>query len=412
MKKCFKFMSAVLLLTFLTGMLAGCGNSYKKRDTLEAPTSYLDAEYDKTASPWQQQNAGKIAEVMKKAESGQDIVIATLGGSITQGTISTGKRDKEIKTRRPYADIFFEWWEKTFPDVKVTKVNAGIGGTNSYLGVHRVEEDVLYANPDLVLIEYSVNDGNDLTHKKSYENLVRKLLYMENAPAIMLLFMAQSNGASAQGVHSDVGILYELPMVSYKNVMEALYKEGFTEADMSSDSSHPSVLGHAIVGEMLWRYLNNVYEKVDTYKEYVTPDVKPSTREMYQNAEMLDCKDITADALGGFSTGSKYVVWEDCWSSNGGEGITFTLSFKSLGFLFYRTTDKSYGTYEVIIDGKNYGKMAAFKADDWGNYGYTMEMKTYDEEGTHTVTLRPAEGEENKKFTLIRLLVGHEEEGK
>ncbi len=408
MKKLFKFMSAVLLLTFFTGILAGCGDSYKKRETIDAPTSYLDEECDKLASPWQEQNAARLAEVMKKAESGQDIVIATLGGSITQGTISNGKRDSEIKSRRPYADIFFQWWETTFPDIKVTKVNAGIGGTNSYLGVHRVEEDVLSKKPDLVLLEYSVNDGNDLSHKKSYENLVIKLMNQENAPAVMLLFMAQSNGASAQGVHSDVGILYKLPMVSYKNVMEHLYKNGYTEADMSSDSSHPSVLGHAIVGEMLWRYLNNVYEKVDSYKPYERPIIKESTKVMYQNAGMLSCEDIKADSLGNFKEGGHSVVWDKCWTSEGGEGITFTLSFKTLGFLFYRTTDSSYGSYEVIIDGKNYGKMAAYRSDDWGNYGYTMEMKTYEEEGSHTVTIRPCEGQENKKFTIIRLLVGRE----
>ena len=408
MKKNLRFLSAVLLLTFFAGLAAGCGSSYNRRDTVAPPTSYLDDECDSIASPWSGQNAAHLAEVMKKAESGQDIVIAVLGGSITQGTISTGSRDSEVSVRRPYADIFFSWWEETFPDITVTKVNAGIGGTSSYLGVHRLEEDVMAYDPDLVLVEYSVNDGSDYFYKKSYESLINKLMYRENAPAVMLLFMAQSNGTSAQDIHCEIGRLYELPMVSYKNVMEHLYDNGFTESDMSSDSSHPSVLGHAIVGEMLWRYLNNVYEKVDTYGEYTAPTVTPSTHIAYQNATMLSSADIEADSYGSFEGGNYSVVWNDCWTSDGGDGITFTLSFKTLGFLFYRTTNQSYGTYEVIIDGVNYGKMAAYKSDDWGNYGYTMEFKTFDTEDVHTVTIRPCEGNEDKKFTIIRLLVGNE----
>lgn len=43
-----------------------------------------------------------------------------------------------------------------------------------------------------------MNDADSLFYKRSYDNLLRNILESENAPAVMLLFMEQTNGTSAQ----------------------------------------------------------------------------------------------------------------------------------------------------------------------------------------------------------------------
>ena len=141
-----------------------------KRTTVPSHTDYLTEEDMQTASPWQICDNAALAAVMKKAEAGEPVTIATIGGSITQGSISNGAKDSQIKAKSCYADIFFSWWKETFPQSEVTVVNAGIGATDSYLGVHRLKEDVLDYNPDLVLVEYSVNDGGNNTFKITYDN--------------------------------------------------------------------------------------------------------------------------------------------------------------------------------------------------------------------------------------------------
>ena len=156
----------VLALLLVFG--AGCGANGGAEAPTEAPTAaptqavtvrqattpwtdYLTEEDMQTASPWKSIDNAALAAVMKKAEAGETVTIACIGGSITQGSISNGPLDKEIKKRACYADIFFAWWKETFPETEVTVINAGIGGTDSYLGVHRVQEDVLDYHPDLVL---------------------------------------------------------------------------------------------------------------------------------------------------------------------------------------------------------------------------------------------------------------------
>ena len=221
---------------------------------LGPPSSFLGEGDMALADMWPGCDDRALGAVMRKAEAGEPVSIVCIGGSITQGTISGGAKDSEIlksgeiPSKRAYADIFFEWWKERFPEGSFTFVNAGIGGTDSYLGVHRLEQDVLEHNPDLVLVEFSVNDGNDNFHKMSYDNLIYNLLNDENAPAVMLLFMAQTNGASAQGNHVLVGFHYSVPMVSYANVMADMIETGrFSEKEMSGDQVHPSALGLSLI---------------------------------------------------------------------------------------------------------------------------------------------------------------------
>ena len=67
---------------------------------------------------------------MRKAKSGEPITVGFLGGSITQGCLSS-------TPETCYAYLVYEWWKKQFPDTSVTYVNAGIGGTTSQFGVAR-----------------------------------------------------------------------------------------------------------------------------------------------------------------------------------------------------------------------------------------------------------------------------------
>ncbi|MGN0505363.1 MAG: SGNH/GDSL hydrolase family protein [Lachnospiraceae bacterium] len=361
------------------------------------------------ASPWKSCDNTALAAVMKKAEVGEPVTIACIGGSITQGVISSGPLDSEIKTKACYADIFFAWWKETFPNTEITVINAGIGGTDSYLGVHRVQEDVLDYHPDLVLVEYSVNDGADNHYKNSYDNLVRKILKSEDSPAVLLLFMAQTSLVSAQSAHQLIGFNYELPMVSHGNLLQEFFDTGrYTAEEMSGDVSHPSVFGHAIVGEMLWKYLNNVYAELDSYGEPVPFDKKAVTKERYQNAEMLGVGTIVPDALGTFTQKDNFYNWGSVWTNTEGDGeITFTVTCRNLGILFWRSTYATYGQYEIWVDGEYKAKLQANFKDGWGQYAYSQEIFVSEEEAEHTITIKKAADSTGDTFTLLRLLVSH-----
>ena len=90
--------------------------------------------------------------------------------------------------------------------------------------------------------------------------------------------MGQTNGATAEGIQSQIGSAYRLPMVTYINVIKAAMKYGTYPAKvLSGDTVHPSAVGHAMTGEILWRYLNGVYARRDSLPEPAPFDAPPVT---------------------------------------------------------------------------------------------------------------------------------------
>lgn len=98
-----------------------------------------------------------------QSESTDSITVGFIGGSITE--TNSGWRDQTM-------DMFID----QYPDKRFKQINAGISGTGSSLGVYRINEQVLQYNPDLIFIEFAVNDYKESkkTILEAMEGMVRK----------------------------------------------------------------------------------------------------------------------------------------------------------------------------------------------------------------------------------------------
>ena len=105
---------------------------------------------------------GGLPNFFAKLEHGDPVRIAYLGGSITA---QNGWRPKTLK-----------WFQEKFPTAKIGEINAAIGGTGSDLGVFRLRHDVLNQNPDLLFIEFAVNDAGASVEQihRCMEGIVRQ----------------------------------------------------------------------------------------------------------------------------------------------------------------------------------------------------------------------------------------------
>lgn len=347
-------------------------------------------------------NLTRLAAAMKKAENGEKVTVGVIGGSITQGSSATNQNNC-------YASLFKKWWEEKFPSAEISFVNAGIGGTNSYLGVHRVDEQLLAHNPDVVIVEFSVNDTDKTMNKYSYDSLVRKILSYETNPAVMLLFTTQENGTSLQDTHKEIGMAYDLPMISYREVVYQEVAVGTLDwKAISPDNIHPNDAGHGIIGQLVDRYLNEVYGKLDTITEEPTAfTAEGYTNDYFKNAKMLGADDITPTATEGFEVieSGFYHQFPNNWKTEAGGTMTFDVECQNFGVFFLCTTDGKSGDYEVYVDGERKGKLEADFTGGWGTYGNTKQLILSKETEKHTIEIRPAEGSEDKGITILGLMV-------
>ena len=86
-----------------------------------------------------------LPNVLAKLQAGGEVRIAYFGGSITA---AAGWRVKTLA-----------WFRSRYPAAKISEIHAAIGGTGSDLGVYRLGHDVLRHKPDLVFVEFAVNDA-------------------------------------------------------------------------------------------------------------------------------------------------------------------------------------------------------------------------------------------------------------
>ena len=343
----------------------------------------------------------RLVTAMRKAQNGEEITVGVIGGSITQGLSTTD-------SQYSFGNLFYEWWLQAFPQTKVNYVNAGIGATNSYLGVHRVDKDLLVKKPDVVIVEFSVNDSDNEFYQASYEDLIRKLMKSENSPAVILLFMTMEDGTSAELSHSQIGYYYDLPQISYRqSVLKEIRKGTFRWKDISPDNIHPNNKGHAIAGELLWNYLNYVYAKQDTIINEVQPlKVKPLFQEAYKDATILNSKTLLPVRIGSFEIGKGIGWFKNSWNTSGGDKpIVFELEAQNIGILYYRTPDNLSGQIEVYIDGEYNCTLDADYNGGRGNYYVSTEVYRSEKKGRHRIELRRAKTSEKDKFCILGLLI-------
>ena len=345
-------------------------------------------------------NTARLADAMKRAQAGEKITIGTIGGSITQGTAAS-------TTDERYANRALQWWAKTFPKAQLDFVNAGIGATDSYIGVHRVDAYLLSKKPDVVIVEFSVNDTDAALNLQTYDSLVRKILQAENHPAVILLFTTQEDGTSLQDTHMQIGSAYNLPMISYKNAVLPEIEAGkFTWKDISPDNIHPNSVGHGIIGELLWSYFNSVYAKLDQIDTSdLTFTAAPVTKDLYAKGQLLDSKTLTPKTMQGFEQAEVSNQFPNDWTTKEGGELTFEVTGSNIGVLYYKTVDGKSGQYCVYVDDRLIQVLDGDFTGGWGNYAQAQQVYTSDTPSTHTVTIKQLEGTDLTQFTVLGLLV-------
>ena len=238
-------------------------------------------------------NTHRLKRALDKAKKGEHVEVAFIGGSITQGAgaIPINVNCYAYNAFKGFCDVTGRGCED---NVGYTK--AGVGGTPSEVGMLRYAHDVTddgRKSPDVVVVEFAVNDEGDETKGECFDSLVRKIYNSPQKPAVILLFSVFVDGYNLQERLKCVGEAYKLPMVSIK---DAVYDQFYLSKDDGGvvsknrffyDMYHPTNVGHRIMADGLI----NLFRTVDAAEDMEDLDITgitPPKGGEFENVHLVD----------------------------------------------------------------------------------------------------------------------------
>ena len=190
------------------------------------------------------------------------VTIGYLGGSITAGSGSSN--EKYCWRYRVTQEL-----GKLFPDTGFEGINAAIGGTDSSLGLFRMDSDMMQQKPDMVFVEFAVNDCELQKSAMYMENIVRQLLkYDKDMPVVFIYTVTQrmidegySRGELPESVkqHNLVAEYYNIPVINAgKALFDTITEEKCDIYRYTIDSVHPNDDGYALYTNVIMKELPEI----------------------------------------------------------------------------------------------------------------------------------------------------------
>ncbi|WP_127533617.1 SGNH/GDSL hydrolase family protein [Paenibacillus kobensis] len=392
--------------------------------TLEPPVAYESEAYRSmiARSLLSKGNNKRLKAAIAKAQRGEEVTIAYIGGSITQGAGA-----KPIHTES-YAYKSYVMFKEMFGKdggSNVHLVKAGVGGTPSELGMIRYDRDVLKdgaVKPDIVFVEFAVNDEGDETKGVCYESLCLRIAESDNNPAVVLMFAVFVNDWNLQDRLSPVGRYYGFPMVSVKDAVVEQFQLTKAEGNIISkrqyfyDIYHPTNDGHTVMADCIGYLFSETAQSVED-QEDITLNKAPLIGNAFTGVKLLD-RSRTAPAVidaGGFQEtdsdlhmvemdedphGSPQFPYNWMHTAESGDSVfTLTITSRSLLLVFKDSGDVQFGKADIHVDGR-----LVLTADPHViNWTHATAVILYQEDVSreHRIEIKMSADDADKKFTIL-----------
>ena len=229
------------------------------------------------------ENGSSFKRFKDKLRKHEKITYGAIGGSITAGGNAS-------PVENAFAPQFSAWLNI---QTECTLINAGIGATTSMYGAFRAKKDMLQRHPDIITIEFAVNDIRNPDTGPSFEWLVRQCVLDDKQPLVILVFTMFEDGSNMQNIHIPIGKHYGLPMLSYRDaVYPDITEKKLAWNEISPDEVHPNNTGHSFIASMLKRFIagdpsfaESEYDQKK--KSWFNPDAS-----RYANGKIIDADEM------------------------------------------------------------------------------------------------------------------------
>ncbi len=327
----------------------------------------------------------------------RNFTLGFIGGSITEGT-----------SGHCFIDTVKEELTKKYPGNEFTFINAGVGGTDSTLGLFRLERDVLTHEPDIVFIEYAVNDGGNKSSGIYVENMIRKIKAFNKDTEVVLLYAATAHmiqeyndGRIPQSVaqHMKLSEYYDIFQINLGCILnEIALKNNMKFSDYLADGCHPTKEGYENYGKIITEEL----EKAEFCKKDILGMDFLYGRKI-ENPRLVLAKE--------FENKQWKLSYNDLhkrlpnYIYSFEEGDEFSFEFKGSILGIYHAIEKDSGIFEYSIDGGDWIEFSTW--DEYAlrfNRACSCLLTDSLEDKLHSIKIRnPKKKDEKSEGYYIRI---------
>jgi lysophospholipase L1-like esterase len=199
-------------------------------------------------------------ELQKKWPENRTINLAFHGHSVPAGYFKT----PIVNTLESYPYLVLQELKAQYPYAVINVINTSIGGEDSKSGAQRFESDVLIHKPDLLFIDYALNDRRlEIDSAKvAWESMIQmalvadiKIILLTPSPDQKLdlkeddtILDQHSNQIRALSEKYDIGLVESYAL--FKNEVNS----GADLLSLMSQGNHPNEKGHALIAKGILEY--------------------------------------------------------------------------------------------------------------------------------------------------------------
>jgi lysophospholipase L1-like esterase len=196
----------------------------------------------------------KPEKTIAKLAAGESVRIAALGDSLTYGWM----------VEKGYSDFLQDMLRAKYPAAAIQCINSGIPGDTAEGGLRRLKEQVIDAHPDLVFVQFALNDafiGCTLAEFEKNIALIVDRLQKETAAEVLLL----TSVALADPDEDSMALQYyeRLEQVAQQRSVSiarvhAYWKDkagGNFDGLLQADGVHPTAAGYRLMAEAIMQAL-------------------------------------------------------------------------------------------------------------------------------------------------------------
>ncbi|MFL0162442.1 SGNH/GDSL hydrolase family protein [Aquirufa salirivi] len=199
-------------------------------------------------------------ELLKEWPKNRSINLVFHGHSVPAGYFKT----TVVNTLGAYPYQVLKSLKEQYPLAVINIINTSIGGENAEKGAERFEQEVLSHRPDLIFIDYVLNDrGLGLERaKKAWE----KMIQMAQSKGIKVILLSASpdqrvdvlDTKSVLDLHGqqvqELARVHQLGFVDSYERFRAQVKAGTPISEWMSQVNHPNEKGHALIAAEIMKY--------------------------------------------------------------------------------------------------------------------------------------------------------------